>query len=251
MPIQLSYNFRARDESEATSFNRMMMDELKGLLPDRLDMDLQLPTPSSRGEDCWDAAATIFSLNGHADPAEESAEARDIADAMGGPWEKSDDGRVRVLAPGTGGFSSSYWQMNWAELRLVAAGDVGAGVAGMNLGAGQRIYHLFSAGVYYLLRSVAYVSLDAGLLLFACQVLYWALGLGWPEIPLFTPFAFLLSPESSLYHWFIEPQSWLGLNRGIIGLLELTPLSLFLLLLGLLLLALQRPRLRPCVYDDS
>jgi len=251
MPIQLNYNFRAKGESEATSFNRMMMGDLKELLPDGLDMDIQPPIPASQGVDCWDAGATIYCLNGRAEPAEESVFARDIADAMGAPWEKSDDERARVLAPGTGGFASSFWQMNWAELRLVPAGNLNAGHAGASPSAGYRIYRLFSAGGYYLLRSVAFVSLDAGLLLFAGQVLYWALGLGWPEIPLFTPFAFLLSPESSLYYWLTEPESWFGLNRAIIGLLELTPLSLFLLVLGLLLLALQRPKFKPSSPDSA
>ena len=145
MPIRLSYNFRAGDESEATSFNRLIMDDLRELLPEELEMDPQPPTPSGGGEDCWEAEATIYFADGRADPAAESAQARDIADAMGAPWEETGGG-ARVLASGMGSFSSSFWQMNWAELRLLPAGGVGVGIGGMNQGGGQRICRILSTG---------------------------------------------------------------------------------------------------------
>ena len=250
MPIQLTYSFRATDELDASDQHRRMMGDLMGLLPEGWDIVIRPPIPVTRDQDSWEAEATVQFVAGQASPAEESALARDIADAMGAPWEKLDDG-ARVLTSGMGSFSSSFWQMNRVELRLVTAGNVGAGVAGMSSGVGHSIYRLFASAAYYLFRGVAFVSLDAGLLLFAGQVLYWALGLGWPEIPLLTPFAFLISPESSLYHWLAGPESWLGLNRAIIGLLELMPLSLFLSMLGLLLLMLQRPRFNSSSNHDS
>ena len=250
MPIQLTYSFRATDELDASAQHRRMMGDLMELLPEGWDIVIRPPIPAVRDQDSWGAEAIIQFVAGQASPAEESAQARDIADAMGAPWEKSDDGQARVLAPGTGGFSSSFWQMNWAELRLVPAAGEDAELAATDPSTGYRTFRLFSLGGYYLLRSLAFISLDAGLLLFAGQALYWALGLGWPEIPLFTLFVFIASPESFFYQWLAEPESWLGLNRAIIGLLELTPLSLFLFVFGLLLLALQRPKFTPPSYDD-
>lgn len=240
MPIRLNYTFYARDESEAESFSRMMMDDLRSLLSAGVEMDILPPTPSSRREACWDAGAKIYFADGNSNPARESAEAENIADGMGAPWEKYDDGEVRVLEPGTGGFSGSFGLMKRAELRLEAAERAAIGLTGMGYG----LYRFVAGTIRMLLRSAAMISIAVGILAVVGQALCWAMGLGWPELPLFTLFAFLISPDGSIYNWLAAAQGWYGLNELAIRMLHFVPASLFLIVFGVLLLAVQRPRLK-------
>jgi len=64
------------------------------------------------------------------------------------------------------------------------------------------------------------------------QALWWLLGNGWPGLPLIVPVAFLIPADSSVYEWLVGAQSWYGLNVLVLWVLEHTPFSLFLIIIG-------------------
>jgi hypothetical protein len=83
----------------------------------------------------------------------------------------------------------------------------------------------------YLLFSIAACMFLAGLCLLGYQV-YAGLMYGtWPALPLQMYFAYL----TPLTTWIESPQSWYGLHKLLTEHLAFTPLSLFLLLAGLLI----------------
>jgi hypothetical protein len=72
----------------------------------------------------------------------------------------------------------------------------------------------------------------SGILIFVGQVYIWLKKGEWVEIPLRIVFAII--PEGSpLQLWLNDPQSWHGLHKLVIGVLDFIPLSLFLIVLGL------------------
>ncbi len=119
MPIRFKCRFRANDDSVAAYIRTEMIEAIERFTRDQ---DV-LVTPESMTANAmhskeYELEVTIRFRSGRAGPAAESAAARRIADGVGAPWEKSDEGRVRVLAPGTGGFSTSFSTARQAELRL-------------------------------------------------------------------------------------------------------------------------------------
>jgi hypothetical protein len=83
----------------------------------------------------------------------------------------------------------------------------------------------------YLFFSIAVCMFLAGLCILGYQV-YAGLMYGtWPVLPLHMYFAYL----TPLTSWIESPQSWYGLHKLLTEALAFTPLSLFLLLAGLLI----------------
>ena len=117
MAIHLKYTYFAKEASEAATFNRMIVEALQSRVSRGVLVTPEAHRESARGPKYWDAEVRIHLADGNSDPADESAEARRLADAMGAPWEKMEDGS-RVLAPGTGGFSSDFSLMTRAEMKL-------------------------------------------------------------------------------------------------------------------------------------
>jgi hypothetical protein len=235
MPIRLSYTFYAGDEGAASILNERMVDALLDLVPKDAVVESTTPVPST-GSGHWEAGADIFFADGRANPAEESAMARDIADGIGSPWEKYDQGRTRVRLPGTGGFHEDFSLMKWAELKLVPPeetypGNAGRRSFGLFGGGMRRLYPLF----HNLFKGAGRILITTGILVFVGQAIWLALAGDWPAIPVFVPFAFMADAKGLLFAWLSDPDSWLGLSAVVLWVLKHMPFSLFLVLTGFVL----------------
>ncbi len=91
--------------------------------------------------------------------------------------------------------------------------------------------------------SAGIISMIAGVLVVAGQSLLWMLGSGWPEFPLFIPFAVLVPMDDSMFHWLAGSGIWYGLNGLALWMLEHIPFSVFLFLIGLFMIRFPRPRI--------
>jgi hypothetical protein len=83
----------------------------------------------------------------------------------------------------------------------------------------------------------------AGILVVASQSLWWILGSGWPALPLFVPFAFLIPMDGSVYEWLAGSGNWYRMNELALWTLEHIPFSVFLFLSGLVMTRFPRPRI--------
>ena len=119
MPIRFKCRFRATDGSVAAHIQAEMIEAIELFTSDQdIVVTPESMTASAIHSEEYELEAMIRFRDGSAGPAAESSVARRIADGVGAPWEKLDEGRVRVLEPGTGGFSSSFLTASRAELRL-------------------------------------------------------------------------------------------------------------------------------------
>lgn len=103
----------------------------------------------------------------------------------------------------------------------------------------KRNLHLFAR---FLFISAGIISMISGILIVAGQLLLWMLGSGWPELPLFVPFAFLIPIDGPMFHWLAGSGIWYGLNNLALWLLEHIPFSVFLFFIGLVMTRFPRPR---------
>ena len=229
MPIELKCRLVATDESDAIKHSGMMIETLKMHVSDAVIVDLNsLPVTSPDEKGCWDVSVSICLVDGRYDPSEELREAKQIAHLIGQHWEMFDDGKTRILESGKGRFSSGFSFMKRAELKFIPTKKVKSREVPEKTDEGYRFFNtLFMWGDITIVIS--------GFLVIAGQMLWWILGNGWPEIPVFLPFALMISFDGDVYAWLVESQSWYGLNDASMWLLRYTPLSLFLLVIGLLL----------------
>lgn len=79
---------------------------------------------------------------------------------------------------------------------------------------------------------IAMILLGVGIGIF--QVLFYLMKGEWIELPLILVFSSLSNSPTS---WLNNPQSWVGLNKIIVYLLKLIPLSFFLFAVGCILAA--------------
>jgi len=69
--------------------------------------------------------------------------------------------------------------------------------------------------------------------LLAYQVLLWLMEGVWTAFPVMRVFSALFE-NTALHHWVVQPESWFGLQKLVLWLLENTPLSLALIVPGVL-----------------
>jgi len=105
------------------------------------------------------------------------------------------------------------------------------------MGIGYRFYFFFHRSTCILVSGTAIASIITGLLIVIGQTLWWILGNGWPEIPLFIPFAFVIPMDGSVYAWLVDSGSGYGLNELAFWMLENISFSVFLVISGMALLA--------------
>jgi hypothetical protein len=116
MAIRLKYTFRSKEESTVAAFQRQIVESLQALASDGVLVTPEQPVAALESGN-WNAGVVIRLPENDGAPEEESAEARRIADGMGAPWEKLEDGS-RLLTPRTGGFSSNFLLLSRAEMSL-------------------------------------------------------------------------------------------------------------------------------------
>ncbi len=80
------------------------------------------------------------------------------------------------------------------------------------------------------LRECGFVLLLAGFGILFYQVIFYLMVGHWPGFPLLTLAQF--APEE-LVSWLDKPDSWIGLQKIVLGTLEFVPLSGFLVIVGL------------------
>jgi hypothetical protein len=71
-----------------------------------------------------------------------------------------------------------------------------------------------------------------GFALFNYQAILWLQNGTWTEFPLFVVFNFLFE-NTALHQWVIHPESWLGLQKMFLWLLQSIPLSMALMIPGI------------------
>ena len=76
--------------------------------------------------------------------------------------------------------------------------------------------------------------LASGFVIFAYQVFIWLESGLWEEIPLLVAFNFVFQ-NTTLHQWILNPESWFGLHQIITWTLENVPLSLTLMIEGIML----------------
>ena len=95
----------------------------------------------------------------------------------------------------------------------------------------------------FIIRCVGRFFILAGLCVFGFQVYTWFNVGHWFEMDLLWLVDWLLSTQaidlssSTLVNWFHTPQEWLGFHQSLILVLDLIPLSLFLVVMGVFLFA--------------
>jgi hypothetical protein len=80
---------------------------------------------------------------------------------------------------------------------------------------------------------IATMVFCSGLGLLAYQVFLWIKDGAWTDYSVFVMFNFLLE-NTALHQWINQPESWLGLQRILFWLFENTPLSLALIVPGIM-----------------
>jgi len=94
-----------------------------------------------------------------------------------------------------------------------------------------------------IIRYIGSFSILTGLCIFGFQVYTWFNLEHWFEMDLLWLVYWLLSTQvidlssSTLVNWFNTPQEWLGLHQSLLLVLDLVPLSLFLVVIGVFLFA--------------
>ncbi len=94
-----------------------------------------------------------------------------------------------------------------------------------------------------IIRYVGSLFFLAGLCVFGFQVYTWFNVGHWFDMDLLWLVDWLLSTQaidlssSTLVNWFHTPQEWLGFHQSLIFVLDLIPLSLFLVVMGVFLFA--------------
>lgn len=94
-----------------------------------------------------------------------------------------------------------------------------------------------------ILRCVGSFFILAGLCVFGFQVYTWFNVGRWFEVDLLWLIHWLLSTQaidlssSTLVNWFHTPQEWLGFHQSLFLILDLIPLCLFLVVIGVFLFA--------------
>lgn len=73
-----------------------------------------------------------------------------------------------------------------------------------------------------------------GIGIFVYQIIFWLINGSWKKIPVETLLE-LFQPSfyTNGYSWYYRPDSWIGVNKIIVGFSEKMPLSLFIPLLAL------------------
>ena len=95
----------------------------------------------------------------------------------------------------------------------------------------------------FIIRCVGSFFILAGLCVFGFQVYTWFNVGHWFEMDLLWLVHWLLSTQaidlssSTLVNWFHTPQEWLGFHQSLLLVLDLVPLSLFLVVIGVFLFA--------------
>ncbi len=95
----------------------------------------------------------------------------------------------------------------------------------------------------FIIRGVGRFFILAGLCVFGYQVFTWFNVGYWFEMDLLWLVHWLLSTQamdltsSTFANWFRTPQEWLGFHQSLLLVLDLVPLSLFLVVIGVFMFA--------------
>ena len=96
------------------------------------------------------------------------------------------------------------------------------------------LWDYLCGGINATVGFIAALVFFSGLGLVAYQVFLWIKDGAWTEYPIFILFNFLFE-NTALHQWINQPDSWFGLQKLLFWILENTPLSLALIVPGLLM----------------
>jgi len=89
----------------------------------------------------------------------------------------------------------------------------------------------FFAGAMLSIGAFGGIILVAGMGLLIYQVFIWLQSGVWNEYPMLTVFNFIFE-NTSIHHWLMNPESWIGVQKLLLWFLESIPVSLALMVPG-------------------
>ena len=89
----------------------------------------------------------------------------------------------------------------------------------------------FFAGITLSIGILGGIILIAGMGLLSYQSFIWLQSGVWNEYPMLTVFNFIFE-NTSIHQWLMNPESWIGIQKLLLWLLETTPVSLALMVPG-------------------